>query len=453
METFVIYLLKTGMWIGFFWMVYWLFLRKETFYRFNRYYLLVGSILSFVIPLLQLRYIVEIAVPVSLDSTTTTAVALPDHVSFNWIFALLVTYGCGIIVIAVRYLSGLWKIIAMLMSQPTKKTGSCLVVDSPDVQHPFSVFNYVFINTQMTSDVAQKMILEHEQAHIWQKHWVDLTVCNLICVLQWFNPFAWYYIKMVKQNHEYLADQYVLQKGYSPAIYQAVLLSYTLNTQTSLLVHSFAHAGRASRFWMMRKSVSNPLRKGAVLIVLPALAVFLWAFAQPVYIFEKQNVVEKSLAVVSDTLSIPSKTIESHTVEKSEELQTQTIHQPTDVEPENIESVVQTEYKEIQANGSETLEAVSPKTIPGTDRNINSMSGQTKEQTVSIKVSDTTLEANQPLILLDGVEVPNTTLKTINPDNIQSIDVLKDKSSTALYGEKGKNGVILIKTKPRPSLP
>lgn len=58
------------------------------------------------------------------------------------------------------------------------------------------------------------------------------------------------------------------------------------------------------------------------------------------------------------------------------------------------------------------------------------------------------VEAKKPLIIVDGK--PLQTEKAINeisPDSIESISVLKDKSATALYGEKGKNGVILIVTK------
>ena len=54
--------------------------------------------------------------------------------------------------------------------------------------------------------------------------------------------------------------------------------------------------------------------------------------------------------------------------------------------------------------------------------------------------------SNDPLIVLDGIPY-NETLSSINPGDIESIDVLKDASSTAIYGAKGANGVILVTTK------
>ncbi len=54
----------------------------------------------------------------------------------------------------------------------------------------------------------------------------------------------------------------------------------------------------------------------------------------------------------------------------------------------------------------------------------------------------------QPVYVVDGVEIDKDELeKKVNPNNIESIDVQKDAKATAIYGEKGKNGVILITTK------
>lgn len=53
---------------------------------------------------------------------------------------------------------------------------------------------------------------------------------------------------------------------------------------------------------------------------------------------------------------------------------------------------------------------------------------------------------NNPLYIIDGVPVENG-LNTISPQDIQSIDVLKDAAATAIYGSRGGNGVILITTK------
>ena len=65
---------------------------------------------------------------------------------------------------------------------------------------------------------------------------------------------------------------------------------------------------------------------------------------------------------------------------------------------------------------------------------------------IRIRGTRSTNAGNDPLIVLDGIPYDET-LASINPGDIESIDILKDASSTAIYGAKGANGVILITTK------
>ena len=67
----------------------------------------------------------------------------------------------------------------------------------------------------------------------------------------------------------------------------------------------------------------------------------------------------------------------------------------------------------------------------------------------SIRVRGTrSIEAtNEPLIVVDGVMDAVQDLNEINPADIESINVLKDASSTAIYGSRGANGVVMITTK------
>ena len=52
-----------------------------------------------------------------------------------------------------------------------------------------------------------------------------------------------------------------------------------------------------------------------------------------------------------------------------------------------------------------------------------------------------------PLYVVDGMVIQNGGIENINPSDIESIDILKDASATAIYGSRGANGVILVTTK------
>ena len=84
--------------------------------------------------------------------------------------------------------------------------------------------------------------------------------------------------------------------------------------------------------------------------------------------------------------------------------------------------------------------------VAGAD--IMSTSGD-PDATTSIRVRGTRSisASNDPLIIVDGVMDAVSDLNDINPADIESISILKDASSTAIYGARGSNGVILITTK------
>jgi len=54
---------------------------------------------------------------------------------------------------------------------------------------------------------------------------------------------------------------------------------------------------------------------------------------------------------------------------------------------------------------------------------------------------------NRPLIIVDGLVVNDGILKTLNPDDIESVQIMKDGASTAIYGSRGANGIIMITTR------
>ena len=64
---------------------------------------------------------------------------------------------------------------------------------------------------------------------------------------------------------------------------------------------------------------------------------------------------------------------------------------------------------------------------------------------VTIRGTNSILGSTEPLYILDGT--PIDSIDSINPNDVKSIDVLKDASATSIYGMRGANGVIIITTK------
>src|SRR5438552_13439706 len=67
--------------------------------------------------------------------------------------------------------------------------------------------------------------------------------------------------------------------------------------------------------------------------------------------------------------------------------------------------------------------------------------------TINIRGVRSLTATNSPLFVVDGIPLITGSIDNINPSDIESIDILKDASATAIYGSRGANGVVIITTK------
>src|SRR5690606_34266694 len=66
---------------------------------------------------------------------------------------------------------------------------------------------------------------------------------------------------------------------------------------------------------------------------------------------------------------------------------------------------------------------------------------------IVIRGANSLTQDNSPLYVIDGFPIEDPETAGINPDDIESINILKDASATAIYGSRAANGVIVIETK------
>jgi TonB-linked SusC/RagA family outer membrane protein len=107
----------------------------------------------------------------------------------------------------------------------------------------------------------------------------------------------------------------------------------------------------------------------------------------------------------------------------------------------SVISVKGDEIKKVPA--SNAMEALQGK-LPGVDI-VRTSGGAGANVSVTIRGNRSISATNSPLYIVDGIQYSN--YQDINPNDIQSMEVMKDASSTAIYGSRGANGVILITTK------
>ncbi len=287
MKTLITYIVESGICLFGFWLIHHLCLRKETFFNVIRGFLLFGIMASFVLPFFHFTYEVTLSPTETyslsslLGNSPPTAFTRYSGIDIFGICTFI--YISGIMIQLITLIIAHRKVIKLIHRGCSEKKSGYTLIDNPAISAPFSVYGFIFFNSENVSGMEKYTILTHEESHIRQKHWLDLMFCELLVLFQWFNPFAWKYVSAIKENHEFLADESVLKAGIPINTYREVLVNQTLQrplfTFTNLL--NYKHS---IRFKMMHKEKSSAWKKEFILLVLPLFGILMWASAKPHYV-------------------------------------------------------------------------------------------------------------------------------------------------------------------------
>ncbi|SFQ51169.1 M56 family metallopeptidase [Flavobacterium akiainvivens] len=307
MDAFL-YLAKTSGLIALFYVAYWLLLKKETFFNPNRWFLLAGLITAALLPMVTYTKVVWIeAKPVTTliinaqDLNTNNINALQQHAALahaqivqaetqiNWQDIALAVYIIGALLLLARFLTDVSFIRELLKAHKATKHGRYRLIDSPQVQSPFSFFNYIVYNSAAFTATELESILEHEKVHSRQLHSLDMIIGQLFCVILWFNPFVWLYKKAIAQNLEFIADAGAAQKVTDAVGYQKTLLKITLQPECIAITNHFYQSLIKKRIVMLNKKKSSSRSSWKYGVVLPALVTFVLAFQVKVVAQEKET--------------------------------------------------------------------------------------------------------------------------------------------------------------------
>ena len=281
------YLLKVSISLVVVFFFYRLALRKLTFYNWNRFYLLGYSFLSLFIPFIDISLVVkrenweETAlvqwVPV-VNGTEGSAFVQNDPLSsFSpWVLLTLFLLS-GTLLLLLRFFIQWRSFKNLLRKAELIKDGKMKIYKVEENIIPFSFGRSIFINPSLHSEDEIREIILHEFVHARQRHTFDIIWGELICLVNWFNPFAWMIRRAIRQNLEFIADQKVLEQGVDRKQYQYLLLKVIGNEQFSI-ASKFNFSSLKKRIAMMNKMKSAGVHVLKFLFILPLLAVLLLAF-------------------------------------------------------------------------------------------------------------------------------------------------------------------------------
>jgi beta-lactamase regulating signal transducer with metallopeptidase domain len=254
--------------------VYHLFLKKETFFNYNRLYLILTPIVSLVLPL------IKIAAFSTVIPTDTIMAVLPEIVlGNNPVEATTVQSVSSDFQLTWQsvYLIGLFGSLGIFgtklfhcMRLFRYRNGAEHIITIPNSQEAFSFLHFIFMGDGL-DPLSRKQILAHEQVHVQEKHSWDLLVFEVMRIVFWFNPLVYIYQRNIAIVHEYIADAKIAG-GTTKQEYYQDLLNMTFGTQQLSFTNTFFnHSFIKNRILMLQKSKSKRSAQLKYLLILPVV--------------------------------------------------------------------------------------------------------------------------------------------------------------------------------------
>jgi TonB-dependent SusC/RagA subfamily outer membrane receptor len=458
MELFI-YLLKSMILSGIFFGYYTLFLKNTIYHAYNRFYLLASMALSLVIPFFKLSmFTVSEEQAAGAKQVLIYLTQLPasqaQEESIAWEILVII----GISALFVGYLAySILKVFRLKAVSAKKQMGDFTFIETDLDEAPFSFFSNLFWKKSISmEDESGRKILQHELAHIREKHSWDRLFSQLICSIFWMNPFNWIMQKELQNIHEFIADRDAVGTGEVDAFAKMLLQTYYGNHFLNPS-HSFYYSSIKRRIIMLTTSNTPKYAYLRKVAVLPLVAISLVLFS--IQLSAQKPKPKKEVATQYTVTMRPDSTTFSDpkTGKKVFSVATRDMPPPpppagsvgVPVPPSDLKNVVEsakTNLPDKKATSSDVIYTVVEEVKGDKSSEILLVSQETADNNPEKKIS-IDFKKGKPLIVIDGVITSEINLNDLNPNNIQSMNVLKGEKATAKYAEKGANGVVEITTK------
>ncbi|MGZ3750611.1 MAG: M56 family metallopeptidase [Mucilaginibacter sp.] len=285
------YIIKSAICLAALLMIYHLLLEKEKMHVFNRYFLLTSILFSLAIPLItihtsspQLAHInyAEIIHPRQIAETgqyVPSTNIQQNTVELNWQLITVIIYITGALLMLGRFFVNLFRITRCISQNETIKEEDAVIVLTGNKIVPHSFWRYIFFNKDDHEQSIPQELYLHELTHIREKHSLDILLIEFLQIIFWFNPIFILYKKAIRLNHEFLADDSVLNHFHNITTYQQLLLDMILFTQPVTLSSNLTYSLTKKRMIMMKKITprSKAITRKIALIPLFAMLVFLFS--------------------------------------------------------------------------------------------------------------------------------------------------------------------------------
>jgi beta-lactamase regulating signal transducer with metallopeptidase domain len=278
------YLLKSGVCLLVFYAFYKLFLEQENMHVYKRIYLIATVVVSFLIPTVTFTTYVELVPQIQPTMVSSSTPLFPietvEESQNNVLIILWSIYALGVLFFGIRFIKNARTIFYKIRNNHKIKKGkiTSVLINEDVVPHTF--LNFIFFNKKhFLSGIIPQEVMLHEETHAKQKHTVDVLLIEFLQVVFWFNPLLFFISKSVKLNHEFLADQAVINKGINPQKYQNTLLAYSSNASQFQLANAINYSSIKKRLVIMKTQTSKSKILIRSVLLVPILTILLSSFS------------------------------------------------------------------------------------------------------------------------------------------------------------------------------
>lgn len=292
------YLIETAIWLNIFYLFYLHYFNLQTYFQWNRFYMLVIVPVSFLFPFIHLsipffsdsfihhfqseittfsyqysQNLVEIPLMENTKAQKTQASRL------NLSSIILSLYLIGVFFATILLIIKLLKISYRIKTKPKNNDEKYKIIETNEKEIAYSFLNYIFVNHDFKKlpENKQKQILLHEQIHCNEKHTIDILFFEIIGIILWFNPSMRRIINAQKDIHEYITDR-LLTAGKNDKTYSELLLNTAIKNFKALIVSTFSKQSLKNRLLIISSPEDTKILKQRFIGVLPFLFVIILFF-------------------------------------------------------------------------------------------------------------------------------------------------------------------------------
>lgn len=469
------YLLLSTVCLSFSYVTFRVFFMNETGFRKQRLFIISSVLVSMLLPLngttISLPGLSKETIDLSdtIQQLMTASGEISSQAASPGFFAsngryLISAYLFIMMTFAAFMVIQLVRIMSLSILSAKSRYDKLIVLTNPKIKSPFSFFHFVFMPESISDDEERNEILIHESIHALQYHTIDNLLIEILTAAMWFNPFAWMLKKSLHLVHEYLADEGTLNRGIDRIRYQSLLINQITEEKLIRFSSGFSKTLIKKRMIMMTKSKDNKKGRFGLIALLPMAATMFVTVAFLNGLFPKETKAERfagfsilqqaplkvnSVQLQQDTSR--DKKVKIRTVEgkKSDLKEITVIGYASTKTPDSLIYIVDgARVKAIDKIDPDLIESVNvmkdDNLIVIRTKKYSEKKRAEKENPGGIRLRG---DSGNIIYIIDGKEIDDKEVETLDPAEIESISVLKEGSEVSKYTDRDVDGIIIIKTK------